>query len=127
MKALHVYLDAWRDREFAPGTADCAQFVRGWVRERLNRDLGAGYVYGTIEEGLAELRSHGLRDHIALAARHLPEIHPAMAQPGDLAAVPTDEGPALAIVGGEYVYAVGPRGLSVMPRTRATRAFACRR
>lgn len=124
---LHAYLASWRERPFEAGAADCAQFARGWVRLRTGRDVGAGVEYATIADGIAALRRQGIRDHVALVERALPEIHPAMAAAGDIAVVDAEDGPALAIVGGEHVYALGRDGLCVMPRSKAKRAFVCRR
>lgn len=124
---LHEYLAEWRGRRFEPGRADCAQFVRGWVFVRTRKDFGDGIDYATISAGLAALRRRGFADHIDLAARTLQEVPVAMAQLGDIAVIKTENGQALAIIGGEHVYALGRDGLCVMPRYKATRTFACRR
>jgi len=47
----------------------------------------------------------------------------AYARTGDGAVVATEDGPALGLVQGEMIYVLGPRGLSLVPRSRATRAF----
>jgi len=65
----------------------------------------------------------GFADHVALAAALLPEMPSAYARTGDGAVVATEDGPALGLVQGEMIYVLGPRGLSLVPRSRATRAF----
>lgn len=123
---LHDYVALWRDRAFEPGSADCAQFVRGWVLARTGHDHGAGYDYRTLEDGANALIVNGHADHVALVASVLPEVHPVRAQVGDVAAVASEAGDVLGILAGEHVYVVGPRGLHSLPRRTMTRAFACR-
>ena len=79
--------------------------------------------YSTMRGGLRVLRKAGFEDHIALAAAHFPEVPPLMAQPGDLAVVPTDDGQALGVVQGEAVYVLGPHGLGLVSILSASRAF----
>lgn len=125
-RALKDYVAPWRESAFEPGKVDCAQFARGWVRLVTGQDVGGDVTYTTLADGVRTLRDVGIRDHIALAAQTLPEVHPAFAQEGDIAVVSTGEGDALAILAGEIVYALDHQGLRAIPRSTMTRAFACR-
>lgn len=128
---LISYIGAQAGRPYAEGDWDCALFAAGAVRAMTGRDLARGWRgYRSIAEGLAALRAAGLRDHVALAAKHLPEIRttegapwPAGACPGDLAVVPVPEGEALGIVQGPKIYLLSAAGLVTVPLTSATRAF----
>ena len=120
---LLAYVEPWRRAHYEPGKRDCAQFVRGWVREQTGNDVGGDVEYTTLSEGIRALREAGIDDHVALAAQHLTEVHPAFAQEGDVAVIDISGGQALAILAGEFVYAVGVEGLHIAPRTAMTRAF----
>lgn len=123
---LHEYLAEWRGRRFEPGRADCAQFVRAWVRETAGIDLFEGIDYASIPAGLAILRRRGLGSHVDVVARALTEIPVSLAHEGDVAVIDAPDGEALALIGGEHVFALGKTGLSVAPRRLAKRAFSCR-
>lgn len=122
---LIAYLARAAREPFAEGRHDCALFLAGGVEAMTGVDYAAPYRgrYTTTRGGLRLLRRAGFADHVALAARHLPECPPAFAAEGDGAAVETPEGPALGIVQGEGVYVPGPAGLAVVPLTTAARAF----
>ena len=72
---------------------------------------------------MKRLRRKGHADHVALATSLFPEIAAAFARPGDLAAVGTQEGPALGIVQGEHIYLAGEAGLRLVPLTDAVCAW----
>ena len=81
-------------------------------------DLAAPYRgrYTTYAGGRRVLRKAGYDDHVALIAAHLPEAHVSEALPGDIAIVPTEDGPAVGVVHGVAVYVLHPTGqLSFVP------------
>ncbi len=110
---------------FAEGENDCALFFAGAVEAMTGIDPAATWRgrYPNTVAGLRLLRRGGFADHVALAAALLPEMPSAYARTGDGAVVATEDGPALGLVQGEMIYVLGPRGLSLVPRSRATRAF----
>jgi hypothetical protein len=114
-------------RDFAPGEMDCALFAADVVAAMTGRDFAAAYrgTYTTEAAGIRRLRSNKHRDHVALAAKWLPEIAVADARPGDLAVIEYPGGalPALAVVLGENICSAGPSGLVINPRAKASRAF----
>ena len=73
-------------RPFRPGRHDCALFAAGWVKIATGRDFARGWRgrYRSLRRGQELLAGVGFADHIALAAAHLPEIAPAMAQIGTI-------------------------------------------
>ena len=122
---LVAYLHAARLRPFAYGRHDCSLFAADCVAAMTGHDMAAPWRgrYTTLRGGIRVLRRAGFIDHIALTASLFPEIPPLSAQPGDLAVVPTDEGPALGVVQGEAVYLLGPTGLGLVSLLLAQRAF----
>lgn len=122
---LVAYLHASAREPFKPGRHDCALFAAGAVLAMTGQDMAAGWRgrYTTLSGGLRVLRKAGHADHVALAASMFPEVPVAMAQPGDLAAVPTPDGLALGVVQGEAVYVIGPGGLALVSLMTAQRAF----
>lgn len=69
------------------------------------------------------LRKAGYADHIALMAAHLPEVHPAYAREGDLAVVPTAEGPAVGVFQGSAIYVLTETGKPGLARAKAGMTF----
>lgn len=122
---LVEYLHGARVRPFQFGQHDCSLFAADCVAAMTGNDMAADWRgrYSTMRGGLRVLRKAGFDDHIALAASRFPEVAPLMAQPGDLAVVPTDDGPALGVVQGEAVYVLGPHGLGLVSILSASRAF----
>ena len=120
---LAAYLNDCSRRQLAYGQHDCALFAAGAVQAMTGIDLADGWRgrYSTLRGGLRVLRAQGYRDHIALAAAHLPEI--AAPRPGDLAAIDTPDGPALGVVQGAMVYVLGDADLSLLPISAARRFF----
>jgi hypothetical protein len=123
---LAAYVAASRRRAFAFGIFDCALFAAGAVEVQtgvdLRRELAGRY---TTEIGAARvLRRNGFADPAEVAARFLPEIAVAAACHGDVAAIRTQAGVALAVVGGPHLLAarVGS-GLIALPLTAAFAAF----
>ncbi len=109
-------------RAFCPGKHDCALFAAGCVAAMTGDDFAAPYRgrYRTLRGGIRILRKAGFSDAIALAAAHLPPVAPAFAADGDVAVVPTPEGPALGILIGAQIRVAGPKGLRLVPREAAT-------
>lgn len=122
---LVAYLHEARLRPFAFGQHDCSLFAADCVAAMTGADMAAEWRgrYATMRGGLRLLRRAGFDDHIALAAHHFPEISKMLAQPGDLAVVPTEDGPALGVVQGEAIYVLGPTGLGLVSILSAQRAF----
>jgi hypothetical protein len=110
--ALHAYLhDVWR-KPLVWGEHDCALFSAGGVQAMTGEDFGAPYRgrYKTLAGGLRLLKKRGFDSHADLAASLLEEIHPSMAQVGDLVAVKVDDAGlyALGIVQGSRIYVLRP-------------------
>ena len=122
---LTAYLAQAARVPFAEGVSDCALFAAGAVEAMTGVDLAARWRgrYRTTRGGLRVLRKAGYADHLALVAEHFAEIAPALARAGDLAAVETPDGLALALVQGEHIYVRGPAGIALVPLTSAARAF----
>ena len=122
---LVTYLAGAARTPFAPGAHDCALFTAGAIHAMTGTDLAAEFRghYRTLAGGRRVLRRAGYADHVALAAALLPEIAVSWARPGDIAAVPSADGPALGVVQGGSVYVIGPAGIGLVPLRDATRAF----
>lgn len=122
---LIAYLADAAHKAYRPGVHDCALFSAGAVLAMTGVDLAAGWRgrYTTLTRGLRVLRRAGYVDHIDLAARHFEKLHPAFAHLGDLAVIPSSEGPILGVMQGEGVYCLGLKQLRIEPRERAVRAF----
>lgn len=122
---LTDYLAGAARRPFEEGAHDCALFAADAVRAMTGRDLAAEWrgSYASTRAGLKALARAGYRDHVALAGAHFTAKPVALANPGDLAVVPTPEGDALGVVQGECVYVLGPAGLLLASLTAATQAF----
>jgi hypothetical protein len=109
-----------------PGVFDCAVFPADAVAAMTGVDLAEGWRgYATVEEGFERLLEAGFEDHVALAAARLPEVAPALAQVGDVAAIEDDAGRVvvLGVVQGPHVWVVGHDRLGLVPLRRARRAF----
>lgn len=112
--------------EFKPGSHDCALFAAGGVEAITGVDLASDWraTYRTLSAGRRALLAAGFSDHVEFVARLLPEIASSMAQVGDVAVVPGEDGEfALGIVQGEGVYCLRPDGLAVVSRLQMVRAF----
>lgn len=118
----HIALS--RIRPFALGSHDCVQFAAGAVLACTGVDPIAGRVrYRTAVGARRALARLGVADHVAFARDRFPPVPPSSARMGDLAAIETEEGPALAVVGGAHLYAVARVGLAVLSLTDARAAF----
>lgn len=124
---LANYLGAVSARRFRPGRHDCAIFAAGAVEAITGLDLADAWrgKYISLGAGRAMLRAKGFQDHLALAVALFPEVPPALAQVGDLAALPGDAGfAALGVIQGPGVYVLTPAGLSVVSRLHVEKAFS---
>jgi hypothetical protein len=112
-------------KPFRPGEHDCALFAAGAIATMTGTDPAAKYRgrYTTVPGGLRILRRDGFADHVALVTGLLEEIPPLMAQVGDLAVVPTPEGPALGVVAGAEVLVLRPEGQGAVSLMAVERAF----
>lgn len=135
---IHPYVDGWRPRleawtiqshamAFRWGVHDCGLNAATAVECQIGIDLAADLrgQYDSMESGIALLRSKGFADHAELAASVLPEIPPAFAQIGDIAAV--DFGAAgitLMVVAGQRLIGPMPHMAGNLSRMKAFRAFA---
>lgn len=122
---LVEYLAALGPIPFTYGSFDCAMFTSSAVEVMTGQDFTAPYRnrYTTIAQGVALLRKDGFRDHIDLVAAHFEEIAPAFAQAGDIAVLDGADGPALGLAQGEFIYALLPTGLALVPLLSAQRVF----
>lgn len=127
--ALHAYLhEVWR-KPLVWGEYDCALFSAGGVEVMTGEDFSAPYRgrYKTLAGGLRLLKKHGFDSHADLAASLFEEIHPSMAQVGDLAAVKVADAGlyALGIVQGSRIYVLRPEtaGIGTVDLLDAERAF----
>lgn len=123
---LRAYLAAQAETPFVWSDADCGSFAGGAVEAMTGTNphtLVAGK-YKTMKGALRALKRAGHEDHVAYAASVLTEIeNPLFAQFGDIAAVPSDEGPALGVVVGAHIEVRTPGGRGLVPLTDALRAF----
>lgn len=121
---LQAFLAENQSRAFKPGEWDCALCAAEWVKVSTGRDLAEEYRgrYKTMKAGQKLIAAQGYEDHVAMVAAHFPEVHPAFAQIGDLAAV----GEALGIVAGEHVFVLRETGFGIVMLERADRAFEVR-
>lgn len=121
---LQVYLGTVAREPFAYGRHDCALFAAGAVEAMTGVDLARGFRgYKTEKGGIKKLRAKGFADQFALLEASLREVHPAFAKVGDVAVVPSEEGPALGIVQGEWIHVLRPEGIANVPLLSAIRAF----
>ena len=117
---------AWSvGQKFVYGQFDCALFTFEAVKVMTGFDPGGPFrgQYENLYDGIALLREAGFRDHVDICARYFNEIPPFFAQAGDIAVVPGEDGPALGLVQGSFIYALLPTGMALVPLLSALRAF----
>ncbi|KEP68418.1 hypothetical protein DL1_11985 [Thioclava dalianensis] len=126
-EALDQAVFEMRRKPFVWGENDCALGLAGNVtRALLGTDLSAPWRgrYSSRIGALRVLRNDGFEDLADLVATVLPEIHPAQARIGDLAAVEADAmGHALGVFNGERVFVLREDGWGTVDRAQARRAF----
>lgn len=120
---LTEYLALVSRRQFTEGEHDCARFAAGAVEAMTGDNHGKAYPHKTIKGALTALKEAGFDSHIDYAASLFRSVPVAMAQPGDLAVVVGDLGPALGVVQGSMIYVVTKSGLGLVPLTSAQRTF----
>lgn len=128
-------LPDWRARLFAeveriarlplrPGLHDCALFAAGCVQAQTGVDLARGWRgYRSLAAGRRALAQQGYGSEIELAAARLPEVPVAMARLGDVAVLEGDDGLALGVVQGAFLWVVGVDRLGLVERERAIRCL----
>ncbi|SOC48470.1 hypothetical protein SAMN05892877_1764 [Rhizobium subbaraonis] len=125
--SLSQYIDAAFRRPFAYGEFDCTLFAAGAVEAMTGVNLYADYAgrYQTLAGGLRHLKKLGFDNHVDYAASLFEEVHPSMAQVGDIAVVDTETGHGLGIVQGSRIYVAQPGalGLGLVDLLQASRAF----
>lgn len=124
---LAQYLSEVARQSFRPGRHDCALFCAGAVEAMTGLDTAADWrgKYRSLKAGGKALAAAGFEDHVALVASMCPQVPPALAQVGDLAALPSDDGEflALGVIQGPKVYVLQPSGLALVSRLHAQKAF----
>jgi hypothetical protein len=126
---LEAYLAACRDRRFVWGEHDCVCFAAGWVAQATGTDPAphSRGVYDSPETALETLwRCYSTADLVAAVTTVLgtPLDSPRLARRGDLAAVPTSDGPALGVVVGARIACLArPAGLTFPSLTKAIAAW----
>jgi len=123
---LHRYLSTLWRQPLRYGAHDCCLFGAGAIAAQTGVDLAAPFRgrYRSLQGGLRLLRRSGFVDHVALIAVHLPEATPGAARPGDIAVVPTEDGPEVGVVQGAAVYALHPTGgIGLVPIAPVQRLF----
>lgn len=122
---LAAFIEERRTMPFSWGRNDCAAFAAAWLRALHGIDvfLRLGIRYGDARAARRYLRDGGLEVWCerALGA---PLASVALAQRGDLALLPTERGPALTVVAGEYVAGPGRNGLQFEPVSMALAAWS---
>lgn len=121
--ALRSYLAASARRPFVYGRHDCATFVGGAVEAMTGTDPVAAYRgrYTTARGALRVTRRAGFASHIDYFATLFADT--ARPGPGDIAVVEGEDGPAVGIVQGTSIYAVGWAGMGILPLNMRLRAF----
>lgn len=105
---------------------NCALFLADCIEAISGVDLAKAYRgrFTTIEEGVALLKAAGFDGLPGFLAEHFAEVHPAMAQAGDIMLFPSEIAEwAGGIVNGERVTVLTPQGLGTVSRMAAVRAF----
>lgn len=123
---LNETIEASRRTPFAWGQSDCAIFAADAIRAITGDDIAAGYrgAYSDAAGAVLTLQEAGFIDLAEMAAAHLPEIEPIMAQAGDIVALQSPEtGWTLGVVIGERVIGRDVNGLVTIDRAAAERAF----
>lgn len=122
---LHNELTASLTRPFEWGTNDCALFAMRCVEAMTGENPGAIFIgkYKTARGAMGVIRRAGHKDLVEFAAAHFAKISAAFANAGDVAAVMTESGPALGIIGGSRIHVMRHDGLGTVPRSAAVTAF----
>ena len=127
---LASFIEERRHAPFAWGSNDCSLFACDAMLAMTGIDIAAEF-RGKYSDELGALRC--LKDHAGgaleataekIAAQFgLLEIPPLHAQRGDVAIIPTTNGPALGVVIGEDIVAAGPSGVAFFSLRDVQRAW----
>lgn len=122
---LHAEITASQARLFEWGANDCALFAMRCVEAMTGNNQAAPFAgtYKTARGALGVIKRAGHADLAEFAAAYFPAIHPSEANTGDVAAVQTDEGPALGIVSRDRIHVMRQDGLGTVSRSDAIVAF----
>lgn len=135
---IHQRLDDWQARldawvaymhvtPFQWGVHDCGLNASSFVDAQTGVDFAAEFrgKYDSLETGMALLKAKGFDNHADFAASVLPEIPPAFARIGDIAAVDFGAG-GIALMGVAGQMLIGPMlgHAGSISRLKACRAFA---
>jgi hypothetical protein len=109
---------------FEWGVNDCgkaaARAVEAMTGVDVMKDIGS---YSDFKGAIKELKKKGYKDHVDMVVQLFEEIPISFARVGDLAVVDTEEGPAIGVVQGEYIYVTTRQGRALVPLLDAQRAF----
>lgn len=125
---LAAEMDRQRREAFAWGKQDCAiGFAAGIIEAVTGTDLARGYrgKYRSAKGALKVLQGEGVETLGDLAAKFLPECHPAFARVGDIGVVAAD-GPgdeAFCMVDASGLIVMTEQGHGHRPRQDMIRAF----
>lgn len=129
-EALHEYLAAAREREFAYGTFDCALFAADAVKAMTDIDYAAQLRgYGSRDEAYAIIGRFGSIEAMITQLLDTQPKHPAFAHSGDvvLAPIPTaaaESGETIGICEGVHSIFPAARGWLKHPTLRARLAWS---
>jgi len=122
---LSGYIDAERSQGFSEARP-CSAFVAGAVEAVTGVRPGEAYLgTKTIAGSMRRLKRDGYDGPVDLLATLFEEVHPSEAQPGDVAAIRTDDavGWALGVVDGERTFVLREDGLGTVVTLTVDRVF----
>lgn len=122
---LHAEITASQTRPFEWGSNDCALFAMRCVEAMTDENPAAPFAgtYKTARGAAAVIKRAGHADLVEFAAAYFEPIHTCQANTGDIAAVQTDDGPALGIVSRDRIHVMRQDGLGTVSRSDAIAAF----
>lgn len=115
-----AFLKAYRNRSFEWGQCDCCLFVADWVHTQSGVDPAADLRrrYHTQLGATRALRRAGFNSILDIADAAFGERVDVLALArGDIALLMQDDAPALGIVWGANVWAMGEQGVVALPLT----------
>jgi hypothetical protein len=122
---FYTYLASKAATPFEAGEHDCSLFTAGCVERITGEDYAEDYrgAYSTVAEGQALLAADGYADQEALVDALFEEIEPVDAREGDVAVVQLGTLRGLGVFVGNGIAVVALKGLGIVPRSEARRAF----
>jgi hypothetical protein len=124
--AFIAAIDAHRPHAFGWGSHDCAILTADCILAVTGMDPAENFRgrYDSAESAKAALAEAGFDTAVDVVAQHFAEIHPSQAIVGDIAVIPTRQGPATApVMGAELAAYAGNGILGAVPLADAVRAF----